>query len=402
MKRIPVSDVIFRNDLYPRIDHDPALVARYQDNLEVLPPIEINQHNILIDGWHRWTAHRQAKTENIAIIITETASEAELLRLSVIRNSVHGKQMTGADKRAYARKMYAAKAYTQEQLMADLSVSLPWIKAALSDLKKAEREERNRKIRRLWDLAYSIREIGDDVGITEGQVFNLAKFSQIKQFDSPPIYDVWTKASASNSTKHPGMSEASFVDNLLYMYTEPGDIVIDPFAGGGSTIDACRHRTRRCLASDLTPIPAREHEIRQHDITDSLLKPPLWKDVSLVYLDPPYGAQVAGAYSDKPEDLANGANEAIAPAMVKTIKAYMGKLRSGAHIALIIQSTQWHAKDRKPVDHVWTLAQAGLPMPVHRIQAPYSTEQANPQMVNWAKEERDVLVISREIVVWKV
>ena len=209
-------------------------------------------------------------------------------------------------------------------------------------------------------------------------------------------------AKASNEVKYPGMSEASFVDNLLYMYTDPGDIVIDPFAGGGSTIDVCRKRLRRVLASDLTPIPARKHEIEEHDITSGLLMPHRPNAVSLVYLDPPYGAQVAGAYSDKPEDLANGTNEAIAPAMVKIIKAYMGKLRSGAHIALIIQSTQWHAKDRKPVDHVWTLAQAGLPMPVHRIQAPYSTEQANPQMVNWAKEERDVLVISREIVIWEV
>lgn len=37
MTTMPVSEVVFRQDLYPRLAHDPALVQRYQDNLEVLP-----------------------------------------------------------------------------------------------------------------------------------------------------------------------------------------------------------------------------------------------------------------------------------------------------------------------------------------------------------------------------
>ena len=50
---IAVSDVTWREDLYPRIERDPVLVQRYAENLDMMPPIEINQHNILIDGWHR-------------------------------------------------------------------------------------------------------------------------------------------------------------------------------------------------------------------------------------------------------------------------------------------------------------------------------------------------------------
>jgi DNA modification methylase len=36
-----------------------------------------------------------------------------------------------------------------------------------------------------------------------------------------------------------------WVDNLLYFYTHPLDVVVDPFAGGGSTIDICKKRLRR-------------------------------------------------------------------------------------------------------------------------------------------------------------
>jgi len=37
-----------------------------------------------------------------------------------------------------------------------------------------------------------------------------------------------------------------------------------------------------------------------------------------------------------------------------------------------------------------------------RISVPYESQQYNAQMVDWAKENKKVLVLSREIVVWKV
>ena len=54
---------------------------------------------------------------------------------------------------------------------------------------------------------------------------------------APPIYNVWTFAKKTNSVTHFGNSEQAILDNLLYLYTQPFDIVVDPFAGGGATID---------------------------------------------------------------------------------------------------------------------------------------------------------------------
>jgi DNA modification methylase len=52
---------------------------------------------------------------------------------------------------------------------------------------------------------------------------------------------------------------------MLYRYTEPLDIVVDPFAGDGSTIDLCKKRWRRYWVSDRKPVVEREHEIRSHE-----------------------------------------------------------------------------------------------------------------------------------------
>lgn len=103
-----VSEIVYREDLYPRIKPDAATIQRYAENLEVLPPIEINQNNILIDGFHRWTAHRKAEAATINVTVTTTASEAEVYALAIRRNSAHGLQMNDSDKKQAAIRLYAA------------------------------------------------------------------------------------------------------------------------------------------------------------------------------------------------------------------------------------------------------------------------------------------------------
>ena len=48
VQRMPVADVVFRDDLYPRIETHPVTVQKYAEDLNVLPPIEVNQHKELI------------------------------------------------------------------------------------------------------------------------------------------------------------------------------------------------------------------------------------------------------------------------------------------------------------------------------------------------------------------
>ncbi len=61
-----------------------------------------------------------------------------------------------------------------------------------------------------------------------------------------PIYNIWKQQEKTPGSSHFGNTEPRLLDNLLYLYTKLLDIVIDPFAGGGSTIDMCRKRLRRC------------------------------------------------------------------------------------------------------------------------------------------------------------
>jgi hypothetical protein len=421
MSSIKVSEVVFRDDLYPRIDTDPALVQRYAENLEVLPPIEVNQHNELIDGWHRWTAHRKNEKETIEVIVTQTASEKEFLEMAIIRNAIHGAQLSNKDKRQMARRLYDPKAKNgedgaKEHISGLLSVPKRTLAGWLNDIDKTEREERKQRIYDMWLACYTQEEIAEEEGIDKAsanrqiesllQKGEMAKTQQtLATFQDEeftvPLYNVWRFSGISNKVAHFGNSEQTILENLLYLYTEPFDMVLDPFAGGGSTIDVCKKRSRRYWTSDRKPIVERENEIRNLDICADL--PPLhnrWSDVKLIYLDPPYWRQAQNKYSEDGADLSNMPLEEFTDRLAGIIRQLAEKA-PGATIAMLMQPTQWNADNRQYTDHITDIIQcAGLSVE-NRVSCPYTSEQCNAQMVQWAKDNKKLLVISRELVIWR-
>lgn len=415
---IDLDKVIFRTDLYPRLETSPVTVQKYADDLEVLPPILVNQRYELIDGWHRWTAHKKAKVEQIKIDVIETVSDAHLLELAIEYNASHGLQLSQEDKRNMARQIYHAtpereRDEKKKQLAKVLSVSERAIRDWLGRIDKDSKEARNKRIFDLWLACYTQGEIAEMVGVTKETVSEVCQkmanlpesdkltASHLTDFD-PPLYNIWKQQEKSNGTKHFGNTESRWLDNLLYLYTQPLDIVVDPFAGGGSTIDLCKKRYRRYWVSDRLPVPERADQIRQHDITQGL--PSLngrWADVKLVYLDPPYWKQAEGKYSKDPTDLANMSLEDFNQALSGLIHSFAKKL-TNAYIALIIQPTQWKAPEKQFTDHVGdVLRMIKLPVDM-RYSVPYESQQCTAQMVEWAKENKKTLVLTREIIIWKI
>ena len=418
---ISVSEVVFREDLYPRIEHDPRLVQKYSEDLDVLPPIEVNQHYELIDGWHRWTAYRKIGAETIPVIITQTKSDVEFLSLAIERNAKHGQQLTNTDKRKMAIRLFNSGAGVSDKayLAKILSVSQKTINRYLKETEDRIKADRDAKIFSMYLSGHTQQEIADAVGVNPtDKCLRLSgnldacpknqKLAALFEDDfKAPLYNVWRFSKSSNNVAHFGESEQTIVENLLYLYTNPFDLVVDPFAGGGSTIDVCKKRLRRFWVSDRKPIPERETDIRKHDIvTDGV--PPLnnrWSDVALTYLDPPYWKQAEGQYSNDATDLANQSIEDFTHNLSNLV-IEIGKRQSKGVIALIIQPTQWKSLNRKFTDHVFDVIRAvqdsGVNLElVNRVSCPYNSEQYNPQMVNIAKDEKLLLVLTRELIVWR-
>lgn len=419
IETLAVADVVWREDLYPRLETNPRTVDQYAEDLSVLPPIEVNQRNELIDGWHRWTAHRKAGAERVPIVVTETASDEHLLELAIRRNAMHGLQLSLEDKKDMARRIYNGTPEREREgkkaeLALMLSVSERTVRDWLSRIDKDTKDARDKRIFGLWLACHTQQEIADAEGVSQPYVTEAvssgtadlpsamkAAADHATDFD-PPIYNVWKQQDKTPSGKHFGNSEVRWVDNLLYLYTQPFGIVVDPFAGSGSTADICRKRMRRYWVSDRKPAIGRENLIRQHDLTDGLPRLPRWQDVQLVYLDPPYWKQAEGRYSEDPEDFANMDLDLFTESLAGVVRGFAKKLAKGAHIALIIQPTQWNAPERQFTDHVGDMLRLIRHPVAVRISVPYESQQYNAQQVEWAKANSQLLVLTREIVVWRV
>lgn len=95
------------------------------------------------------------------------------------------------------------------------------------------------------------------------------------------------------NNKYPGVTPAFIIWNLVQRYTEPGDLVLDPMAGSGTTVDVCKEEGRRVIAYDIVPA---HPEVMQGDARSM----PLDNDsVDMVFIDSPYSDNVK--YNDHPD-----------------------------------------------------------------------------------------------------
>ncbi|MFM9994372.1 MAG: TRM11 family SAM-dependent methyltransferase [Phycisphaerales bacterium] len=92
-----------------------------------------------------------------------------------------------------------------------------------------------------------------------------------------------------------GATPSWVIWQLLTRYTRPNDLVIDPMAGAGTTLDVARHLGRRSLGYDLTP--------RRPDVfrADARKLPLEDGKADFIFIDPPYSTHLE--YSTDPRDI---------------------------------------------------------------------------------------------------
>jgi len=436
VKTIWLSEVIFDEKIYPRKKPIQAKIEQYMNDLESIESkhrfISIAADYKLLDGRHRHLAYLKkmnGEDREINVFWYPNTEPKEQFAIANMLNNDHGEQTSYEEKRANALRFFAEYNYTLDEIAKIVSVRKKTISEWTKGIREEQERQQNETILEMWLACETQAKIAKAFEFTQQTVANrieivlqekflgtkLVKLSnfELDQDDQPdqhgwkrPLYNVWTFAKKTNSVTHFGNSEQRIVENLLYLYTNPFDIVVDPFAGGGSTIDVCQRRLRRYWVSDRKLIIGREKEIREFDILDGT--PPLdkrWSEVALLYLDPPYWRQAEGEYSDDPEDLANMPLDQFYESLTLFMRECAGKMPTSSHVALLIQPTQWRSDDRQVVDHVFDILMRLNTKKMileRRISCPYSTEQYNAQQVEWAKTNKALLEINRELIIWRI
>jgi len=144
------------------------------------------------------------------------------------------------------------------------------------------------------------------------------------------------------NNKYPGVTPAFIIYNLVWRYTKPGDLVLDPMAGSGTTIDVCKEERRRVIAFDI--VPTREDIIqadaRKLPIEDSI--------VDLVFIDSPYGDNIR--YNEHPDNIGHipATDEKFYDELEKVMVECYRVMKEGAVMGWLI-GDQWAKKVFVPV-----------------------------------------------------
>lgn len=406
-ENIKTSEVLIVNDLYPRSQLDTKRIQEYSENIEVLPPIELNQNNVLIDGAHRLSAFKHANVSEIPFTVTHTNSEAELFLLALKRNAIHGLQLSMVDKKRHAIKLCGAA--PDDEIIKSLSIGARTYRDWTKDKRSQLKDERDDHILNLYLQCWTQQQIADELDITQQSISNVidnftnnGEIAKIGKDFKPFIYNIWNIPKQDNETSHFGAFPQAFMENLLYYYTQPFDVVIDPFGGSGTTIDMCKKWYRRYFVSDIKPTEiSLQKGMREHDILNGIPKEA--PKANFVFIDPPYWKQAENKYTELKNDFGNMALPDFYTHIEVLFKNVHDRLIENGHVAFVIQNTQWLNDDKhvEPHSHkLWNMAEGIGFKFVNLVHLPYSTQQYNAQQVEYAKEHNLILELNRELVIF--
>lgn len=137
-------------------------------------------------------------------------------------------------------------------------------------------------------------------------------------------------STTQGSPDYRGATPSYVIWNLLERYTRPGDVVVDPFCGSGTTLDVCKDLGRQGVGFDLAPFRG---DIRQADARALPLDD---ASVDFAFADPPYSDNLS--YSDDPRCIGkiNATEEAYFEALDDAFREMHRVMRDRRYVAIYI------------------------------------------------------------------
>ena len=141
-----------------------------------------------------------------------------------------------------------------------------------------------------------------------------------------------------------GATPSYIIWNLLQRYTKEKDLIVDPCAGSGTTLDVARDLDRKALGYDIHP--TRKDIFR---VDARKLPPELTSKVDFVFIDPPYSTHLD--YGPDPRDIGklDASTSAYYEAMDQVFVEINRILRPAHHMALYVADSFVKGKGFYPI-----------------------------------------------------
>lgn len=172
MTKIPITEVVFDLDIYPRAAWTEATIERYQENIsagEVLPPIVLEEGtNRLLDGLHRYKAHQKLGLAEIDVTFDVIPANTSPKLYAASLSARHGDRMSMSDCKAVAREEVSANPDANLAVVARmLGVHASTVGRWCSDIGEHQKQLRQVKAILLTAAGWSQRKAADLLGVAQ-------------------------------------------------------------------------------------------------------------------------------------------------------------------------------------------------------------------------------------------
>jgi transcriptional regulator with XRE-family HTH domain len=427
---------------------------------------------IILDGNHRCVAFQENGIKEIPAIewkdtpLDYEENKTALLLESAQCNTIHGDRLTPNDKKQVARDIASKDpecAYTETVLAEKLGVSQQTVNAWITDIRARQRTNRNSIILKLSLLGWPQEKIAEKIGLSRNRISEIVGNTSFDNIDTLlaqgremeyiaahyqmdlaltwaiklqrktdqekfkalgwglRTWDQWyfNNCDEQFGDDWPGRIPAQLIAHTLYYFTKPGDLVLDPMAGGGVVPDTCLVFERKCQAFDLAAQYKKDKQDKRPEIEYHHWEPqkeiwPVTKKPDLIFFDPPY-------YTKKKKEYEQKANKDIPSISSYTKKDYIKFFKDYFTLAhkntkptttLAFLNADWRdfestpAAEEKPdnaitiFDYHRLLSETGWKT-IFRIECPLSSERLTGNQVQKMQDKRILGTIGRTLLIAK-
>lgn len=399
----------------------------------IITPLTITHNNQIVSGHRRYGAAKAAGLRQVPIVYFPSDDKLEI-EIAVIEANRHREKSNEQKANEYVERLRIESELAKQKMIEggnsgresrkmriiwpeeNFPQAIPERASQARELASAPVGWSDRTAEKAAKVVEYIKQSGDDTMTALLNKSVNSAYAAVKQKTgdgpkpppfNPQYSNVWNfpRLTEGFGEKFPGNIPGDIIRNLIWYYTRDGDLLVDPFAGGGVTMDVCNWWNEqpgvwrvRNLNYDL--VPSRKG-IKKLDVTEPPCLPDETKDAGMIFLDPPYWKQKRGDYSAHETNLANLTLPKFHAALARVVKVAHKNLQMGGHLALIIGSTQDSGAFIDHTAHMLAQAESMGFSLIQRIIVPYTTQQFSAADVAQARKSKMMLKGYRDLLIWR-